>query len=228
MQTLKHLDYFDVHNIFTVADMFKARVHYGHREGSLEDGMKPYIYGNRLSHMIFDLDKSAEHLRRALNFVAHISYRDGIILFISKDPQFTYLVEETAKECNQFAQARKWVRGTFTNANVYDITRLPDVCVFINTLDDVLQQHVAISEAAKMLIPTVGIVDSNCNPNLITYPVPGNDDSIASAEFYCKVFKEAVQRGANKRKLDSETRKSPSTTKSQSAPSKVGKLEERL
>jgi len=58
-----------------------------------------------------------------------------------------------------------------------------------------------VKDAAKMLIPTVGIVDSNCNPNLITYPVPGNDDTLCAVELYCKLFKEAILRGKNKRKL---------------------------
>lgn len=63
-----------------------------------------------------------------------------------------------------------------------------------------VQQHYAIRDAAKMLIPTVAIVDTNCNPNLVTYPVPGNDDSAASVELYCSLFKKAILKGKEKRK----------------------------
>jgi len=70
----------------------------------------------------------------------------------------------------------------------------------LNTLDTVMAPHGAIIDAAKMLIPTVGIVDTNCNPNLITYPVPGNDDTMSAIQLYCKLFKEAILRGKHKRK----------------------------
>ena len=62
-----------------------------------------------------------------------------------------------------------------------------------------MSQHTAIRDSAKMNIPTIGIVDSNCNPDLITYPVPGNDDSVASVTLYCKLFKEAILIGKKKR-----------------------------
>lgn len=201
-----HADYFKIHNLFTVTDLFNARVHYGHRVGTLDNRMKPYIFGERLSHIIFDLDKTALHLRKALNFAAHIAYRDGVILFVARHPQCTNLIENTAKECGEYVNARQWRKGLFTNSlmQFQEMTRLPDLCIFINTLNPVLEQHIAITESAKMLIPTIGIVDSNCNPSLITYPVPGNDDSQVSIEFYCKVFKEAILRGKQKAKEDAE------------------------
>lgn len=62
-----------------------------------------------------------------------------------------------------------------------------------------MTQHTAVRDSAKMNIPTIGIVDSNCSPDLITYVVPGNDDSQASIELYCKLFKEAILRGKQKR-----------------------------
>lgn len=57
-----------------------------------------------------------------------------------------------------------------------------------------------MKDAAKMNIPSIGIVDSNCSPDLITYLVPGNDDSPASVELYCKLFKQAILEGKNRRK----------------------------
>lgn len=203
---LKHPDYFDVHKLFTVKDLFDARVHYGHKVGSLNEKMLPYIYGSRLEHLIFDLDKSAQYLRLALNVAAHIAYRDGIILFILRGSQHSHLVEQTAKECGEFAHTRNWRHGIFTNSTKQfgAVTRLPDLCIFLNTLNDVMAQHLAVVDSAKMGIATIGIVDSNCDPNLITYPVPGNDDSTVAIEFYCKVFKAAILKGKEKRKEDSK------------------------
>lgn len=184
--------------------MFDARVHYGHKEGSFDNRMLPYVYGSRLGHVIFDLDKTAEYLRLALNVTAHIAYRGGIILFFLRGAQNAHIVEKTALECGEYAYTRRWRGGVFTNADTQfgAVTRLPDLCVFFSTLNDVLMQHYAVRDAAKMSIASVGIVDSNCNPNLVTYPVPGNDDSPASIELYCKLFKSAVLRGKEKRKED--------------------------
>lgn len=205
-----HPDYFNIHNLFTVTDLFNARVHYGHKEGTLDNRMKPYIFGKRMGHIIFDLDKTALHLRKALNFVAHIAYRDGMILFVGRNPQFTNLIENTAKECGEYAHTRKWFKGVLTNSEQrFDgEIRLPDTCIFLNTLNDVLLPHDGIVEAAKMLVPTVAVVDSNCNPNLITYAIPGNDDSRASIEFFCNLFKQAILRGKQKAKEDYEQRRS--------------------
>lgn len=203
IQPLEHPDLFQVHNLFTIRDLFDARVHYGHTLGTLEDHMKPFIFGSRLGHLIIDLDQTADLLRAALNFTAHIAYKGGIILFLSRNPQTTLLIEKTAQECGEYAYTRYWKKGIFTNSEVQfkAVTRLPDLCVFIHTLDTVLSQHGAVRHSAKMMIPSVGIVDTNCDPRLITHPVPGNDDSLCSIELYCKLFKEAILRGKAARKL---------------------------
>lgn len=164
--------------------------------------MEPYLYGCRLDQDIIDLDQTVEHLQLALNFTAHIAYRGGIILFVSRRRQFGHLVESTAKDCGEYAHTRYWQGGLLTNANIQygPGVRLPDLVVFLSTLNNVFQQHVGIRDAAKMNIPTVGVVDSNCNPSLLTYPVPGNDDTPAAMELYCRLFKMTVNRAKDKRR----------------------------
>lgn len=200
LDPLTHPDFFQVHNLFTVKDLYNARVHYGHKETSMNKHMETFIFGSRIGHLIIDLDQTAELLRQALNFTAHIAFRGGIILFVSKNPQITYLVDKTAKECKEFSHTRFWRKGIFTNSTnqFRSMTRLPDLCIFINTLD-IMTEHIGITHAAKMCIPSVGVVDTNCNPNLITYPIPGNDDSLCSIELYCSLFKQAILRGKKAR-----------------------------
>ncbi|KAF6205932.1 hypothetical protein GE061_020108 [Apolygus lucorum] len=201
-KVLEHPDYFEVAKLFTISDLFNARVHLGHREGSLDERMKPYIFGSRLGHLIIDLDKTSELLTAALNFTAHVAYRDGIILFISQNPQNSFMVEKLAKEVSEFAHTRYWRLGMLTNSTMMfgAMTRLPDLIIALNTLTTVLDEHLAIKEAAKMGIPVVGIVDTNCNPNLITYPIPGNDDTPVAVNLYCSLFKAAILKGKQKRK----------------------------
>jgi small subunit ribosomal protein S2 len=72
-----------------------------------------------------------------------------------------------------------------------DLSRLPDAVFVI----DIKKEHIAVSEANKMGIPIVAVVDTNCDPDLVQYPVPGNDDAIRSATLMCRVIAEAVQEG---------------------------------
>ena len=49
---------------------------------------------------------------------------------------------------------------------------------------DVVKEHIAVTEARKLEIPIVAIVDTNCDPDLIDYPIPGNDDAIRSLKLF--------------------------------------------
>lgn len=51
-----------------------------------------------------------------------------------------------------------------------------------------------------MVIPTIGIVDSNADPTYITYPIPGNDDSISSVQYFMDCFVKAVKMGKEARR----------------------------
>ncbi|XP_043090226.1 28S ribosomal protein S2, mitochondrial [Puntigrus tetrazona] len=199
---LTQSDYFRLSELFTMKDLFEARVHLGHKKGCRHRLMEPYLFGSRLDLDIIDLEQTAEHLLQALNFTAHVAYRGGIILFINRRRQFAHLIESTARDCGEYAHTRYWKGGLLTNAPVHfnPSVRLPDLIVFFSTLNNVFQQHVAIRDAAKMNIPTVGIVDSNCNPSLLTYPVPGNDDTPVAMETYCRLFKMTVNRAKEKRR----------------------------
>ncbi len=66
----------------------------------------------------------------------------------------------------------------------YSTNRYPDVCVFLSTMSGSHQEHPAVAECAKVGIATVGVADSNVNPTMLTYPIPGNDDSTASINYY--------------------------------------------
>ena len=79
------------------------------------------------------------------------------------------------------------------------ISGLPDTIIFLSTLSSTLERHPGIVEAAKMTIPTIGICDSNSEPNYVTYPVPGNDDSTPSIRYYMKLFQLAIERGREAR-----------------------------
>ncbi|XP_015449644.2 28S ribosomal protein S2, mitochondrial, partial [Pteropus alecto] len=201
-EPLKHSDFFSVKELFSVRSLFDARVHLGHKAGCRHRFMEPYIFGSRLEHDIIDLEQTAAHLQLALNFTAHVAYRKGIILFVGRNRQFSHLIESTARACGEYAHTRYFKGGLLTNAPLLlgPSVRLPDLIIFLHTLNNVFEPHVAVRDAAKMSIPTVGIVDTNCNPCLITYPVPGNDDSPPSVQLFCRLFQTAICRAKEKRR----------------------------
>ena len=198
---LSHRDFFGVSNLFSVSDLFNARVHLGHAASATDPRMRQFVFGKRFGHAVIDLDQTALLLRQALNFTAHLAHRGGIILFVARQPHLTHTVEKAAMECGEFAHCRNWKGNMFSSygANV----RLPDLVVLVNTRDGVkYDPHPAIADAAKFGVPTAAVVDTDCNPNIVSYPIPGNDDSIQAVQLYLNLFKEAIWAGKKQREKE--------------------------
>jgi small subunit ribosomal protein S2 len=60
---------------------------------------------------------------------------------------------------------------------------------------DTKKEHIAVSEARKLGIPVIAILDTNCDPDEVTYPIPGNDDAIRSVSLLTRVIADAVAAG---------------------------------
>jgi small subunit ribosomal protein S2 len=76
------------------------------------------------------------------------------------------------------------------------MTRLP-AAVFVV---DITKEHIAISEARKLNIPTFAIVDTNSNPNLVDFAIPANDDSSTSIRIVVDTIVKAIKEGLEERK----------------------------
>ncbi|MFC1482861.1 30S ribosomal protein S2 [Candidatus Margulisiibacteriota bacterium] len=74
---------------------------------------------------------------------------------------------------------------------VSEMKRVPQIVIIIDTL----REEITVKEARKLKIPIVGVVDTNCNPQLISHPIPANDDAIRSIKLLVKVFANAVLEG---------------------------------
>ena len=71
------------------------------------------------------------------------------------------------------------------------MSRLPDAVFIIDTK----KEHIAVTEANKLGLPIVAVVDTNCDPDLIQYVIPGNDDAIRAGSLMCRVISDAVEEG---------------------------------
>ncbi|MBI5149235.1 MAG: 30S ribosomal protein S2 [Candidatus Omnitrophica bacterium] len=74
---------------------------------------------------------------------------------------------------------------------IRDMTKLPEVIFII----DPKHEEIAVLEARKLGIPIVAIVDTNCDPDVIDYPVPGNDDALKSIRFITSLVADSVAEG---------------------------------
>jgi small subunit ribosomal protein S2 len=60
---------------------------------------------------------------------------------------------------------------------------------------DAVKEHIAVLEARCLKIPVIAPLDTNCDPDLIDYPIPGNDDAIRSIQLFCREMTAAINEG---------------------------------
>ncbi|EAW7388256.1 TPA: 30S ribosomal protein S2 [Campylobacter jejuni] len=76
----------------------------------------------------------------------------------------------------------------------------PDMIFVVDTV----KEKIAVQEANRLRIPVVAPLDTNCDPDLVTYPIPGNDDAIRSVQLFCQEMAEAINEGKALREQDGE------------------------
>jgi small subunit ribosomal protein S2 len=74
---------------------------------------------------------------------------------------------------------------------IKNLEKVPSAVFIIDTK----KEHIAVTEANRLHIPVVAVVDTNCDPDIIDFVIPGNDDAIRSAQLMCRVISDAVNEG---------------------------------
>lgn len=127
-------------------------------------------------------------------------------------------ISRSIKKLEEFEAllADEEVMESYTKKEILDITRkkdkllrslggirqmgsIPDLLVVIDTN----KEHIAVSEAVKLKIPVIAVLDTNSDPDDIDYPVPGNDDAIRSIRLYCQMFSDAAIAGIQDAMIES-------------------------
>ena len=83
---------------------------------------------------------------------------------------------------------------------IIDLKRLPAALFVV----DIKKEHIAIAEATKLNLNTFAVVDTNSDPSLVDFPVPGNDDSTKSIALIAEVITRAIEDGLNERKAQKD------------------------
>jgi small subunit ribosomal protein S2 len=102
---------------------------------------------------------------------------DGVFQILSKKEQSQ--IERERIKLEKFLEGLK------------NMTKLPGLMFVV----DSNEESTAVSEARKLNIPIVAICDSNCDPDLVDYPIPGNDDAIRAVRLFCSIIADAVLEG---------------------------------
>jgi small subunit ribosomal protein S2 len=95
----------------------------------------------------------------------------------------------TKKETLQLSREKE--KLTKTLGGLRDMSRVPSAIWVVDTK----KEHIAVDEARKLGIPVIAVLDTNCDPDEVDFPIPGNDDAIRSAELLTKVVASAVAEG---------------------------------
>ena len=95
---------------------------------------------------------------------------------------------------------------------------LPDLIFVLDTV----KEQIAIQEATKLNIPIAAIIDSNSNPDGVTYPIPGNDDSTKSISLFCGLISKAALDGIaqSQNETSADTKTAPKVTKNKNVKTK--------
>jgi len=109
--------------------------------------------------------------------------------------EFARLPKKEAKRMmDRLERMRKYFKG------VAGLRRLPDALYVV----DIGKEHIAVTEANKVGVPVVAVVDTDCDPERVTYPIPGNDDAIRSIRLITSRIADAVLEGLSRRRERAE------------------------
>ena len=209
--------------VVSMKSLLEAGVHFGHQTRRWNPKMAPYIYTERNGIYIIDLQKTVKKIEEAYNFVRDLAANGENILFVGTKKQAQEAIKEEASRCGGYYVNARWLGGMMTNfktmqadgtfdmlpkkevmkhlaeieklekylGGVKEMKKLPGALFIVDTR----KERNAIAEAHKLGIPVVAIADTNCDPDEIDYPIPGNDDAIRAIKLISSVMANAMIEG---------------------------------
>ena len=95
--------------------LFENALHVGHKAQKWNSKMKPYLHGKHNGIWVFDLEKTADHLEKAVSFLKAIKLQNKKVLFVGTKPQSAYQINKFVESTNHFYVDKKWTPGLLTN-----------------------------------------------------------------------------------------------------------------
>lgn len=144
------------------------------REAAESCGM-PYVDNRWLGGMLTNFNTIQKSIRKL-----------NIIEEMQESGQADLLTKKEALMMNRQKEKLNAYLGGIRN-----MKELPDMMFVI----DAVKEHIAVQEARNLNIPVIAPLDTNCDPDVIDFPIPGNDDAIRSIQLFCKEMAEAINEG---------------------------------
>jgi small subunit ribosomal protein S2 len=210
----------------TLAQCLAVGLHLGHSPKVWNPAMNRFIYGVRQGIHIINLDHTLYALKRASLFTEQVALRGGKIVFLGSRRFLHPVVVEAAFNGKAYF-ITEWIGGMLTNKERtlkrsvgYDPNKLvqtmeedeeeesnskkrsgqpfvhsPDLVIILDYPNNLW----AVKECNYYGIPVIALCDSDSDPTLVQYPIPGNDDSHAGVELVAQVLSEASRKGCETR-----------------------------
>ncbi len=144
------------------------------KESAESCGM-PYVSTRWLGGMLTNYPTIKKSIRK-LEIIEQMEENGQINLLTKKE---ALMLSRTKEKLNSYLEGYRHMK------------KLPDMMFVV----DAVKEHIAINEARRLGMKVVAPLDTNCDPDLIDYPIPGNDDAIRSIELFCKEMAEAINEG---------------------------------
>lgn len=223
--TIPHIESQTLKDIYDlgIKELIGVGAHLGHSVRRVRQNCLPYLYGTREGLHIFDLQQTLAGIRRCAKVVNELSLNAGLILYVGTRQGQELMVEQAAAKSNGYYVHGRWTPGTLTNFQITSLPKRsidkvelnmadqntnrtlsaslsngiikPDLVFILNPVEN----RPLLNECIKMRIPTAGIVDSDSEPSFLTYPIPGNDDSLSFAELVLRVMSKQASLGRKTR-----------------------------
>lgn len=171
---------------FTIRQLLEAGVHFGHSTRRWNPKMQPWLFGERNSVHIIDLQQTAPLLYRAMQAVEKTVAGGGRVLFVGTKRQAAPIIAEAAKRCGQYYVNHRWLGGMLTNWKTVSqsIRRLRDLENLTATKMDGLTKKEQLQlnrEKDKLELVLGGIKDRGGLPDIIII-IDTNKEAIAIQE----------------------------------------------
>ena len=170
----------------TMREMLEAGVHFGHQTRFWNPKMAPFIFGHRNKIHIINLEKTMGMYQEAMKTIKTSIKRLKDMEAQVEDGS----VEKLSKKEGLMFQ-REMVKLQKAIGGIKDMGGVPDAIFVV----DVGYHKGAITEAGKLGIPVIGIVDTNHSPEGVTHVIPGNDDSSKAIMLYARGVADAILEG---------------------------------
>src|SRR5437867_1914654 len=159
--------------------------------------MKEYIFGERNGIHIIDLQKTLKMFREASRFVSELSGQGRTVLFVGTKRQAQEAVAEEAKRCGAFFVNHRWLGGTLTNwATLQKSIKRLKLLKAMNE-DGRIKELSKKEQARRMGVPVVSVVDTKCDPDVVDWIIPGNDDALRAIRLFTTKIADSVLEGHN-------------------------------